>query len=94
MINKWDQKVGVGKKEFSGADKKAFRAFKEEKKREREEAADAGSNKRASRATFDRLGDRGPVSAKLKRANQVVLEAQSEAIKAERQEVRVSGCIT
>ena len=72
MINKWDQKIEVGKKEFSRADKKAFKAFKEEKKRERGEVADAGSNKRASSAIFDRLGDRGPVSDKLERANQAV----------------------
>ena len=87
MINKWDQKIEVGKKEFSRSDKKAFKAFKEEKKRERDEVADAGSNKRASSAIFDRLGDRGPVSAKMKRANQAVLEAQSEAIEAERQDL-------
>ena len=87
MINKWDQKIEVGKKEFSRADKKAFKAFKEEKKREREEVTDSGSNKRASSAIFDRLGDRGPVSAKLKRANQAALEAQSEAIEAERQDL-------
>ena len=77
----------LAKKELSRADKKAFKAFKEEKKRDREEVADAGSNKRASSAIFDRLGDRGPVSAKIKRANQAVLEAQSEAIEAERQDL-------
>jgi hypothetical protein len=87
VINKWDQKIEVGKKEFSRSDKKAFKAFKEEKKRERDEVADAGSNKRASSAIFDRLGDQGPVSAKMKRANQAVLEAQSEAIEAERQDL-------
>ena len=37
VINKWDQKIEVGKKEFSRSDKKAFKAFKEEKKRERDE---------------------------------------------------------
>ena len=37
MINKWDQKIEVGKKEFSRADKKAFKAFKEEKKRKESE---------------------------------------------------------
>ena len=57
------------------------------KEREREEVADAGSNKRASSAIFNRLGDSGPVSAKLKRANQAVLEAQNEAREAERQEL-------
>ena len=88
MINKWDQKIEVGKKEFSRADKKAFQAFKEEKKNEREEVEDAGSNKRASFAFFDRLSDhgRGQVSDKLKRANQVVPEAQSEAIEAKQQD--------
>ena len=57
MINQWDQRIEVGKKEFSRAVKKAFKAFKEEEEREREEVADAGSNKRASSAIFDRLGD-------------------------------------
>ena len=86
MINKWDQKIEVGKKKFSRAEFSRVQR-REEKKREREEVADAGSNKRARSAIFDRLGDRGPVSAKLKRANQAVLEAKSEAIEAERQEL-------
>ena len=86
-MNKWGQNNELVKKELSRSDKKAFKAFKEEKKREREEVADAGSNKRACAAIFNRLGDSGPVSAKLKRANQAGLEAQNEAIEAERQEL-------
>ena len=88
VMNKWGQKIEVGKKDLSRSEKKAFKAFKEDKKkREREEFEDAGSHKRASSAIFERLGDRGPVSAKLKRANQAVIEAQSEANEAERQEL-------
>ena len=89
MVNKWGQNIEVGKKELSRSGKKALKTFKEEKKREREEVADAGSNKRASSAIFNRLSDSGPVSAKLKRANQAMLEAQNEAVEAERQELEL-----
>ena len=69
-MNKWGQRIEVGKKELSRSDKKASKAFKEETERAREEVADAGSNRRASSAVFNRLGDSGPVYAKLKPANQ------------------------
>ena len=49
--------------------------------------SEASCSKRASSATFNRLDDSGPVSVKLKRANQAVLEAQNETREAARQEL-------